>query len=84
MRNIGSVDRGPGEARGAFGDYLRQLRGDRTLAAVAVDAGMSLYSYRLIETGGRSSLGVGELSRIARALGTPPSDLIGKAREAGY
>jgi transcriptional regulator with XRE-family HTH domain len=86
MRNSGTAELNAGAARGSFGDHLRALRTARglTLAQAAEAAGMSLSAYRLIEMGGRSAIGAGELKRVAEALGEKPAAVIGRAVEAGY
>jgi transcriptional regulator with XRE-family HTH domain len=63
------------EAGRRLGAYLRTLRADRELAAVAHGAGISPETLRKIESGRLPSPAFGTVVGLARALGVPLQDL---------
>ncbi|MBA0045117.1 helix-turn-helix transcriptional regulator [Mycobacteroides sp. LB1] len=62
-----------------LGDELRRLRGKRTAAEVADEAGVSLDTLRKLEQGGTPTPGFFLIARVARALDIPLNQLADKA-----
>jgi len=71
--------------RGAFGDYLRELRGERSRRVIVAGLeGRNQDWYRHIEDGNRSFLRTSEIGELAQALGVPANDIFRRAQKAGY
>jgi len=64
----------------AFGDALRELRGERGVSqeAVALDAGLNRGYYSGVERGVRN-VSLTNITKIADALGVPASEVIARA-----
>lgn len=64
----------------AFGQALREIRGERDLTqeAVALDAGLNRGYYSGVERGVRN-VSLTNIVRIADALGVPTSELLARA-----
>lgn len=80
----------PAQKRGAFGDFLSDLRDGRTRGDVARAAGQSVDWYRKIETGSRTrALFSWEYTALARGLTTEARPVTARevhqqAMKAGY
>lgn len=64
----------------AFGDALRELRGERGLSqeAVALEAGLNRGYYSGVERGVRN-VSLTNITKIADALRVPPSEILTRA-----
>ncbi|MBN7315797.1 helix-turn-helix domain-containing protein [Mycobacteroides abscessus subsp. massiliense] len=66
-----------------LGGELRRLRGNRTAAEVADEAGVSLDTLRKLEQGGTPTPGFFLIARVARALDTPLNQLADNVMSGG-
>jgi transcriptional regulator with XRE-family HTH domain len=64
----------------AFGDALRELRGERGVSqeAVALEAGLNRGYYSGVERGVRN-VSLTNITKIADALGVPASEILARA-----
>jgi transcriptional regulator with XRE-family HTH domain len=64
----------------AFGDALRELRAERGVSqeAVALEAGLNRGYYSGVERGVRN-VSLTNITKIARALGVPASEVLARA-----